>query len=152
MLRGYTYTLNIPHFPRKHSIMSNLSTCSPSTIQSVPYLYSCGVPLVPGRNTTNNTAVLQSCCPTSNISTYGFPDPCWAYCNATTKLQAEEMYWCLGNLSSTDPNNTIEAIGCDLGASGSGSGAGRLAGVLGGGWASVLLVLGIAASAVATVS
>lgn len=135
--------------PRKTSIMSNLSTCSSSVLQSVPYLYSCGVPVKGSRKSTNNTALLQSCCRTSNISTYGLPDPCFVYCNATSLLQAEQTYWCLGNLTLTNPNNTIEIFGCDY-SNNSGSGRGRLTGVLGGGWTSLLVVLSVVASAAAS--
>ena len=65
-----------------------MSTCNPYSVQLVPYRHACTVPAVSSHNTTNNTALLQGCCPTGQIADYGV---CSVYCNATSQPQAQGM-------------------------------------------------------------
>lgn len=85
-------------------LVSNTSLCYPSTLQTLPYEYSCGVPILSAGNTTaNNTQLLQSCCPSSSIVTPygdltgGKGQNCYVYCNTTNVTNTESTQYCLGN-------------------------------------------------------
>lgn len=59
----------------------------------------------------------QPCCPTSNTSTYGYQDPPWFYCNATTQQQTEQMDSCLEDINDTNRTTQpkhMDAILVDL--------------------------------------